>query len=83
MSMYNNTIFHSNEVAATLTSATGITALYDIPRRINREEATLVSSFPGDYDFGNVNPLYVLGMSVPPVMMAQLAYQIYQQWFRK
>lgn len=83
LSMYNNTIFHSNEVAATLTSAAGVTSLYDIPRRINRKEATLVSSFPGDYDFGNANPMYVLGMSVPPVMMARLAHQIYLQWFNQ
>lgn len=81
LSMYNNTIFHSNEVAATLTSATGITALYDIPRRINRKESILVSSFPEDYDFQNASHLYVLGMSVPPVMMAQLSFEIYRQWF--
>lgn len=82
-SMFNNTLFHANKVANTLTSAAGGTALFDIPRRINREEALHVSSFPQDYNFAEAHHLYVMGMSVPPVMMAQLSYQIYQQWFRQ
>jgi len=36
-------------------------------------------SFPSDYDFGAVNPKYVVGMSVPPVMIAQVASEIYKQ----
>lgn len=40
-----------------------------------------ISSFPLDYDFSDVNPQWVMAMSVPPVMMACIADQIYQQWF--
>lgn len=41
------------------------------------------ASFPQDYDFGTQSPHYVCGMSVPPVMMAQVAERIYYQWLDK
>ena len=28
------------------------------------------------------SPQYICGMSVPPVMMAQIATEVYQQWLR-
>jgi len=37
-------------------------------------------SFPTDYVFQKNKPKYLIGMSVPPVMTAQIATQIYQQW---
>jgi DNA (cytosine-5)-methyltransferase 1 len=40
----------------------------------------LASSFPTDYNFGSLDPRYVMGMSVPPVMMAQIATEIKRQW---
>lgn len=42
-----------------------------------------VSSFPQDYDFGTQKPEYVCGMSVPPLMIAQIATQVYEQWLTK
>jgi len=39
------------------------------------------STFPQDYDFGEKGALFLCGMSVPPVMMAQVASQIAEQWF--
>lgn len=36
-------------------------------------------SFPLDYDFMDIEPKYLIGMSVPPVMMANVAYEIYNQ----
>ena len=40
-----------------------------------------MSSFPKDYDFNGVDARYVLGMSVPPLMTAQIANAIKTQWF--
>ena len=40
-------------------------------------------TFPQDYDFMNQNVQYVCGMSVPPVMMAKITEQVYQQWLRE
>ena len=50
---------------------------------LSNESVCKVSSFPTDYDFGNQKPYYVCGMSVPPIMMAQVASRIYEQWLSK
>lgn len=42
-------------------------------------EYCLGGSYPIDYNFMDVQPRYLIGMSVPPIMMAQVAYQVYQQ----
>ena len=39
-------------------------------------------TFPQDYDFMGQNVQYVCGMSVPPVMMAKIAEQVYWQWLK-
>lgn len=53
---------------------------YNQPRRHSVGEVCCISSFPQDYNFGGQSPHYVCGMSVPPVMMAQVANQIWEQW---
>lgn len=53
---------------------------YAIKRRLNKNELIKGGSFPMDYDFKNLKHKYVIGMSVPPVMTAQIATQIYNQW---
>ncbi len=50
---------------------------------LSDESVCKVSSFPQDYDFGNQKPYYVCGMSVPPVMIAQIASRVYEQWLSK
>lgn len=52
-------------------------------RWLSREDICKVSSFPLDYDFGSQKPHYVCGMSVPPIMIAQIATQVYEQWLIK
>jgi len=42
----------------------------------------LCGSYPLDYNFINIDPVYLIGMSVPSVMMAQLSHQIYLQFFK-
>ena len=51
-------------------------------RRLNYEEEKLISTFPLDFNFYNQTPRYIMGMSVPPVMIAQIANQIYLQWLK-
>lgn len=48
-------------------------------RTLNKNEELLMSSFPQDYDFLDMNPTYLMGMSVPPIMMAQIAEEVYKQ----
>ena len=49
------------------------------PRELNLKEQLQVSSWPEDYDFCGLKPHYIMGMSVPPVFMANVAHEIYEQ----
>lgn len=55
----------------------------DIPRRLNNREYLLGTSFPTDYNTIDMKAFYMCGMSVPPVMMAQIATEVYSQWLSK
>lgn len=46
------------------------------PRCLSKQELIVVQSFPMDYDFLETDPGYVLGMSVPPLMMQRIALGI-------
>lgn len=52
-------------------------------RKLNIEEVRLLSTFPKDYNFLDVNPVSVMGRSVLPVMMANISNQIWLQWLSK
>tara|TARA_R110000823_G_scaffold286042_1_gene404434 strand:+ start:1 stop:1077 length:1077 start_codon:yes stop_codon:yes gene_type:complete len=71
-----------NEVNKTIIAGDN-TILYDEPRLINKYELCKVGTYPIDYDFTNSTPHYLIGMSVPPVMTAQIASRIYEQWISK
>jgi DNA (cytosine-5)-methyltransferase 1 len=50
---------------------------------INSTELKLAGSYPLDYGFVGNKTDYLVGMSVPPVMTAQIATEIYNQWLSK
>lgn len=52
-------------------------------RKLSDKEVCLIGSYPLDYNFKKLRPMYLIGMSVPPVMKAQIATEIYNQWFKK
>lgn len=54
----------------------------DYPRWFNRAEFCSCGSYPQDYNFKKIKPQYLIGMSVPPVMTAQIADQIHNQWLK-
>lgn len=49
----------------------------------NFDEICDCGSYPKDYNFMKNKPEYLIGMSVPPVMTAQIATEIYIQWLCK
>jgi DNA (cytosine-5)-methyltransferase 1 len=53
------------------------------PRRLNYQEEKQIGTYPIDYNFKGLQPRYLIGMSVPPVMTAQIANQIRLQWLDK
>lgn len=50
---------------------------------LNKSELLAAQTFPTDYNFVNNCPYYICGMSVPPVMIANIANQIHEQWLSK
>jgi len=61
-------------------SGDGVAIHWKEPRRLAQNEAIRIQSFPDDYDFGALDPVYMLGMSVPPFMAQRVAHQIRVQW---
>tara|TARA_R110000751_G_scaffold273369_1_gene374093 strand:+ start:106 stop:1221 length:1116 start_codon:yes stop_codon:yes gene_type:complete len=55
---------------------------YSEPRTLTKKEICRAGSYPKDYNFLNNKPKYLIGMSVPPVMTAQIANNIYNQWLK-
>jgi DNA (cytosine-5)-methyltransferase 1 len=56
---------------------------YSEPRQLVTKEYALCGSFPLDYDYLDIFPKYLIGMSVPPVMMANVANEVYRQLLSK
>lgn len=56
---------------------------YSVHRRLTKKENSLSGSYPQDYNFLEVKHKYLIGMSVPPLMTAKIAEQIYLQWLSK
>jgi DNA (cytosine-5)-methyltransferase 1 len=73
---------HDNQISpTTVASGDSVPIRFDHPNRITMDEVKMIGSYPLDYNFKNIKPNYLTGMSVPPVMTAQIAHQIYLQWF--
>lgn len=81
-SNFNDIIYRDCDVAQTITaSGQGIRACDK--SWLSGKDCANVTTFPQDYDFGDQIPKYVTGMSVPPVMMAQVSTAVYEQWFNR
>jgi DNA (cytosine-5)-methyltransferase 1 len=80
---FNAVFIKDNETPNTIAAGSdSVPIRFDFPNRISMDECKLIGSYPLDYNFKNIQPNYLIGMSVPPVMTAQIAYQIYLQWFK-
>ena len=79
---FNSKFLYADKVPNTV-AANDLCIVFDEGRFRNNEENTLCSSFPIDYDFQDQPVDYICGMSVPPVMMAQVATRVYEQWLSK
>jgi DNA (cytosine-5)-methyltransferase 1 len=74
---------NSKEPIGTITANVTDAWHYKYKRTLNNTELCQCGTYPLDYDFQEVEPKYLIGMSVPPVMTAQIANQIYLQWLKK
>ena len=79
---FNTIMIFPNNVCSTITS-TCEHVIANEKRFINKVELLKASTFPQDYNFLNVKEDYLCGMSVPPVMTAQIATRIKKYIFDK
>ena len=81
---FSHSLLHLENVAPTLLSdSTSKYLWYDYPYHLTDNECKLIGTYPIDYNFKKIQPCYLIGMSVPPVMTAQIANQIKIQWLDK
>ena len=73
-------IVSDSDICSTIVSNGAIYRGYD-GKAFSDYDFARVQTFPTDYDFMGESAQYVCGMSVPPVMMANIADEIYLQWF--
>lgn len=77
---FNSKIWQDNDIAGTCVSSGSLYRGYD-GKRLTMQDYINVQTFPQDYVFEGETAQYICGMSVPPVMMAQIASEIDRQWF--
>lgn len=82
LSDFNAILVKHNSSLNTIT-ANGKFIDFEIHQHISDEAIKKGGSYPLDYDFKNNKVVYLVGMSVPPVMTAQVATEIYNQWISK
>jgi DNA (cytosine-5)-methyltransferase 1 len=82
-SLFGQGKVHSQKPCGTLTTKMDSKFHYKYKRYLTNEEWQLIGSYPLDYKFLDISPKYLIGMSVPPVVMAQVSYQVYLQLFKK
>lgn len=81
---WNSKYIYDDKVCQTITSTSGSKLIsYSEPRHLNNNELKKCGTYPLDYNFKSIEPKYLIGMSVPPVMTAQISHQIYLQWLIK
>ena len=80
-SMFTDRIVADGKIAPTNT-ASGMAVRFVDGERYSVHDYVATQTFPQDYDFLDQLPQYICGMSVPPVMMAQIAGAVYEQWLK-
>jgi len=82
LSRFNAKFLYKHKVANTIIGGE-VCVLFDKKRNRNKQELCDCGTYPHDYNFLNNKPDYLIGMSVPPVMIAQIALRIYEEWLSK
>ena len=81
---FNATYCFPDEPVNTVTAHANSNIVYDTGRFLSDTEVKLASSFPLDFDNnGFKDSTYFCGMSVPPIMMANVASRVWEHWLSK
>ena len=80
---FNAVFIKDNQTPNTIAAGSdSIPIRFDYPNRVTMDECKIIGTYPLDYNFKKIEPNYLIGMSVPPVMTAQVATEIYNQWLK-
>jgi DNA (cytosine-5)-methyltransferase 1 len=80
---WNRKFIYDDMIPLTITAGGYLPVRYDEPFEISDDEIKMIGTYPMDYNFCKNKTEYLVGMSVPPVMTAQIATEIYSQWLSK
>ena len=82
--LHNSSKVNRNKVLPTIAAhRDGGSYHWKHPRGLTKKENCSAGSFPQDYNFLKMRSKYLIGMSVPPLMTAKLANELYNQWLSK
>jgi len=77
-----NAVFVKPEKVLNTITANGKFIDFEIPQHISDAAIIKAQTFPLDYNFKENKPVYMCGMSVPPIMTARIADEIFEQWLK-
>lgn len=82
ISSFTNLIIHDAFVCPVILAGSQAFRYYDA-KHLSNKDIIKASTFPLDFNPCQNKIKYICGMSVPPVMTAQIANQIHKQWLSK
>ena len=82
VSRFNALLIGDDDVMPTITATEVNYRKFD-KMSLSDWDYCLGGTYPSDYFFNGNKTKYLIGMSVPPVMTAQIATEIYNQWIAK
>lgn len=68
-----------NLVLPTIVRSGTTYSIQEAPLQLSDQEIISAGTFPTDYNFMGIKPIKLVGLSVPPVMVAQISSRIYDQ----
>jgi DNA (cytosine-5)-methyltransferase 1 len=80
---WNRKFIYDDMTPLTITAGGYLPVRYDEPFEISNDEIKMIGTYPMDYDVAKNKIEYLVGMSVPPLMTAGIADEIYNQWISK
>ena len=80
---FGQSYLYEDKVSPTLTTKGDSVIHFEKPHMLSDSEKKRISSFPQDYETPTKDIGWLCGMSVPPIMTAQISYQIWKQWLSR
>lgn len=80
---FNQQYLYEENVSYTLTAHRDSIVPFNHPHWLSRQETCSIATFPQDYDFNGTPFWEMCGRAVPPVMMAHISSNVYDQWLSK